>query len=110
MTNSHEKENLSGAAAAFVASGIGCAALGLLTTLAEISAGLKNLLNWWNPAGPLAGKSGVAVIIWIASWIVLNAAWKNKAVTIQRALTVTLVLIAVGTIGTFPTFFAMFAH
>ncbi len=110
MTNSHETESSGGAAAAFVAAGIGCAALGLLTTLAAISEGVKNLLNWWNPAGPLAGKSSVAVIIWIASWIVLHMMWKNKAVTVQLALTVTLLLIAAGTIGTFPTFFEMFAH
>ncbi len=110
MTNSHETESTGVAAAAFVAAGIGCAALGLLTTLAVISEGVKNLLNWWNPAGPLSGKSGVAVIIWIASWIVLHMLWKNKAVTVQLALTVTLLLIAAGTIGTFPTFFEMFAH
>ncbi|MCH7791147.1 MAG: hypothetical protein IH985_05185 [Planctomycetes bacterium] len=110
MTNSHDMETLGGASAAFVASGIGCAALGLLTTLAQISVSVKNLLNWWNPAGPLSGKSGLAVIIWIASWIVLHAVWKNKAVSVHRALTVTLVLIAVGVIGTFPTFFEMFGH
>ena len=110
MTNSHETVNSGIAAAAFVAAGIGCAVLGLLTTLAQISEGVKNLLNWWNPAGPLSGKSGVAVIIWIASWIVLHMLWKNKQVTVRRALTVTLVLIAAGTIGTFPTFFEMFAH
>ena len=110
MNNSHETESSGIAAAAFVAAGIGCAMLGLLTTLAVISDGVKNLLNWWNPAGPLSGKSGMAVIIWIASWIVLHIVWKNKAVTVQRALTVTLLLIAAGTIGTFPTFFEMFGH
>ncbi len=110
MTNSHETESSGVAAAAFVAAGNGCATLGQLTTLAAISEDVNNLLNWWNPAGPLSGKSGVAVIIWIASWIVLHMLWKNKAVTVQLALTVTLVLIAAGTIGTFPTFFEMFAH
>ena len=43
------------------------------------------------------------MIIWILSWIVLHMMWKDKAMTVQRALTVTLLLIAVGTIGTFPT-------
>ncbi len=110
MNNSHETVNTGIAAAAFVAAGIGCATLGLLTTLAQMSEGVKNLLNWWNPAGPLSGKSGLAVIIWIASWIVLHMLWKNKAVAVPRAVTITLLLIAVGTIGTFPTFFEMFGH
>ncbi|MCH7547073.1 MAG: hypothetical protein IID30_11805 [Planctomycetes bacterium] len=110
MTNSRETEDSGVAAAAFVAAGIGCAALGFLTTLAQMSVGVKNLLNWWNPTGPLAGKSGVAVIIWIAAWIVLHIAWKNKAVSERRAFTITLVLIAAGIVGTFPTFFEMFGH
>ena len=110
MNNTHETENPGSSAAAFVASGIGCAALGLFTTLAAISEGVKNLLNWWDPAGPLTGKTGVAVIIWIISWIVLHLVWKDKVVTVQRALTMTLLLIGVGVIGTFPTFFEMFSH
>ena len=110
MTNSHETENSGVAAAAFVAAGIGCAALGLLTTLAQMNEGVKNLLNWWNPTGPLAGKSGVSVIVWIAVWIVLHILWKNKAVSERRAITITLVLIAAGLLGSFPTFFEMFGH
>jgi hypothetical protein len=110
MTDQPETTSAGVAAAAFVAAGVGCAALGLLTTLAEISAGVKNLLNWWDPAGPLAGKSGMAVLIWIASWIVLHMAWKNKPVPARRALRITLVLIAAGVVGTFPTFFEMFSH
>lgn len=110
MANTYENEDSGDAAAAFVSAGIGCAMLGLFTTLAAISEGFNGMLNLWNPAGPLTGKTGAAVIIWIASWIVLHLVWKNKAVTIRRALAMTLVLIAVGVIGTFPTFFEMFSH
>lgn len=110
MTDSDAKENTGAAAAAFVAAGIGCAALGLFTTLAAISEGVKNLLNWWGPAGPLTGKTGMAVIVWIASWIALHLAWKNKSATIRRAFVITLLLIVVGLVGTFPTFFEMFSH
>lgn len=110
MTTTYENESSSDAASAFVAAGIGCAVLGLFTTLAAISEGFNNMLNLWNPAGPLTGKTGAAVIIWIASWIVLHFVWKNKTVTIPRALAMTLLLIAVGVIGTFPTFFEMLSH
>lgn len=110
MTDSHETEDSGVASAAFVAAGIGCAALGLFTTLAQMNESVMNLLNWWNPAGPLAGKSGMAVIIWITAWVVLHIAWKNKAVSVRRAFTISLVLIAFGIVGTFPTFFEMFGH
>ena len=78
MNDSHEIQSNGIAAAAFVSAGIGCAALGLLTTLAQMSGGVKHVLNWWNPAGPLSGKSGVAVIIWILSWIVSQAARRRR--------------------------------
>jgi hypothetical protein len=51
------------ALAALVAAGIGCAALGVLTTLAELSPRLKNVLNIYDPVGPLSGKPTVPVII-----------------------------------------------
>jgi len=45
------KTLISAVAAALVAGGIGAAAIGLLTTLAEASAGIKTALNWYNPVG-----------------------------------------------------------
>ena len=97
------------AAAAFVAAGIGCMAVGLFTTLAAISAGVNDLLNWWGPAGPLTGKTGLALILWLVAWLVLHRLWKTKAVNFRKEFLVTLVLIALGVIGTFPTFFELFA-
>ncbi len=108
MTNSHETESYGVAAAAFVAAGIGCMAVGLFTTLAAISAGVNDLLNWWGPAGPLTGKTGVALILWLVAWLVLHQLWKTKTVNLGTAFFATLVLIALGLIGTFPTFFELF--
>ena len=108
MTNSHEAESSGVAAAAFVAAGIGCMAVGLFTTLAAISEGVNDLLNWWGPAGPLTGKTGLALILWLVAWVVLHQLWKTKAVNFGRAFFATLVLIALGLIGTFPTFFELF--
>ncbi|HRQ41580.1 MAG TPA: hypothetical protein PLD25_26980 [Chloroflexota bacterium] len=54
------------AAAALVSSDIGVLTIGLMTTGAVISEGLRNALNWWNPAGPLTGKTGVGVILWLS--------------------------------------------
>ena len=64
-------EKVGKALAAMVAAGVGSAALGVLTTLAELSPGLKNILNFYDPVGPLSGKTTVAVIIWLIAWYAL---------------------------------------
>jgi len=87
---------------------VGSAVIGLLTTGAVISAGLKSALNWWSPAGPLTGKTGVGVIAWLASWIVLHILWKDEDVAFVRVLVVTLVLLALGLLLTFPPVFEAF--
>ncbi|MEW5988790.1 MAG: hypothetical protein AB1791_19365 [Chloroflexota bacterium] len=97
------------AAAALIAGGIGALVIGLMTTGAEISEGLKNVLNWWNPAGPLVGKTGLGIIVWLISWFVLNRLWKDKAYDLGKAFTITLILIAVGLVLTFPPVFEIFA-
>jgi hypothetical protein len=98
------------AAAALISAGLGTLAVGVLTSLAEASAGLKGALNLYNPAGPLSGKTGVAVVIWLASWIVLHSAWKARNPDIGRIFTWTLVLIGLGVLLTFPPIFEAFAR
>jgi hypothetical protein len=98
------------ASAAFVSSGIGCLVIGLLTTGAVISEGLKNSLNWWNPAGPLTGKTGVGVIAWLISWALLHTVWKDKEMDFGKVFIVTLILIGIGFVLTFPPVFEAFEH
>src|SRR5512134_1450965 len=80
------------ASAAFVSSGIGCLVVGLMVTGAEMSEGLKNALNWWNPAGPLTGKTGVGVIAWLVTWVILHTMWKDKDMDFGKVFTVTLIM------------------
>jgi len=96
------------AAAAILSAGVGSAVIGLLTTGAVISAGLNSALNWWSAVGPLSGKTGVGVIAWLISWIVLHTVWKGKDVAFVRVLVATLVLLALGLILTFPPVFEAF--
>jgi len=96
------------ASAAFVSSGIGCLVIGLMTTGAVLSEGLKNALNWWNPAGPLTGKTLVGVLAWLISWAILHFVWKDKAVDFNKTFIITLVLIGLGFILTFPPVFEAF--
>jgi hypothetical protein len=79
------------AAAALVAGGIGIFIIGLLTSLVETSGGLKSALIWWDSAGPLSGKTGVGVIVWLVAWLGLWFAWKGKNPNLRMAFTVMIV-------------------
>lgn len=95
-------------AAAIIAGGIGATALGLFTTLAEVSAGAKNWLQWSDAVGPLSGKVLMAVLVWLVAWAVLHLALRNRPYETRRALVISLVLIGLGVLGTFPLFFQAF--
>jgi hypothetical protein len=96
-------------AAAVLAGGIGCLALGVFTTLAEASSPIKDWLSWKDDVGPLSGKTGMAVIVWLIAWVALHLFYRDKPFEARRALTIALVLIGLGALGTFPTFFQAFA-
>ncbi|MCL5997104.1 MAG: hypothetical protein M1546_13760 [Chloroflexi bacterium] len=96
-------------AAALLAGGIGSAALGVVTTLAEASVGFRNSLNWFNPVGPLTGKALIGTIAFFLSWLILGFALRGKEVNFNRYATIALILLVIGLIGTFPLFFELFA-
>ena len=96
-------------AAAILAGGIGCLALGIFTTLAEASTGIKDWLQWNDRVGPLSGKTGMAVIVWLLAWAVLHTVYRAKPFETRRAMLISLALVALGALGTFPTFFQAFA-
>ena len=96
-------------AAAVIAAGIGGLALGLLTVWAEASTSFADTLAWSDRVGPLSGKSSLAVVVWLVSWAVLHVIYRSRPYETTRALTIALVLIALGVVGTFPTFFQLFA-
>jgi hypothetical protein len=95
-------------AAAILAGGVGCLALGLFTTLAEASTSFKDWLSWDDEVGPLSGKTGLTVIVWLIAWVVLYLVYRDRPIETRRALVVALVLVALGAVGTFPTFFQAF--
>lgn len=97
-------------AAALLAAAIGVFVIGLMTTLASASPAFSNALAWVEPVGPLSGKTGTGLIVWLASWIVLHARYKGVDVDLPRALRWTGILILLGWLGTFPIFYEMFAH
>ena len=96
-------------AAAVLATGIGAFVLGLLTTLNEASTGVHDFLEFDQDVGPLSGKTIVAVIAYFASWAILHGLWRRQNQALRPMLLATAVLIALGILGTFPTFFQAFA-
>jgi hypothetical protein len=99
------------AAAAMIAAGIGVLFLGIFTTGAVISSSLKSFLLWWEwgqGVGPLAGKTTLATIIWLGSWLVLWLLWRHKDVVLKTAFYIGLGMGLVGVLFTFPLFFDIF--
>jgi hypothetical protein len=97
------------AAAAFVAAGVGSAALGLFTVLSEASEWVHGVMELYVPVGPLSGKTTFAVVVWLLAWGVLHGAWRSKEVSWRMAWTLTLVLVGIGFVLTFPPVFLAFA-
>jgi|SRR5579864_8625115 len=105
MTTAQFEKTNGPAVAAIVAAGLGVAVLGLCTFAAELSARIQNALNWWAPAGPLVGKTGIAVIAWLVTWAVLHLTWRRREVSFRVWWAVALGLILIGFLLTFPLIF-----
>ncbi len=97
------------AAAAILASGIGSLALGLCTTLTQAISAVSAALNFYNPVGPLSGKTTLTVVVWLVAWAVCHRQWRQTQVDLAKVFTAALIMIALGLLGTFPVFFERFA-
>ena len=95
--------------AAIIAGGIGALALGVLTTLAEANETIKGWLELSKDVGPLSGKTVFTVVVWLVAWALLHATLRTTRYETRRAFAIAMVLIVSGVIGTFPTFFQLFA-
>lgn len=99
------------AAAAILSAALGIFTIGLLSTLAVISGPVHDFLAWWQwgrGVGPLAGKTTIAVVVWLVGWLILHWVWLNRGVNLKAAFYTALTLGIVGAIGMFPPFFELF--
>jgi hypothetical protein len=96
-------------AAVFLAAGIGALVLGILTTLAEANESFKSWLEWSTSVGSLSGKTIIAVIAFVVAWVVLGIGLRGRNPKPGTVFTWTALLVAVGLVLTFPTFFQAFA-
>ncbi len=98
-------------AAAILASGIGCAALGCLVILAEANEAAKAIMTLSPAVGSLSGKATFAVLAWLLSWGLFHILWREKAVALSRTYMVVLLgLIVIGVLGTFPPVYVRVAE
>jgi hypothetical protein len=103
------------AAAAFVAAGVGAFVLGLMVTLAEASADVKDFLDFskhygiGSGVGPLSGKVIIGVGAYLVTFVVLGIALRGREVSFRKAFIATLVLLGLGFALTFPPIFTIFA-
>jgi multisubunit Na+/H+ antiporter MnhG subunit len=95
------EEVANGAAlASFLAAGIGAFALGLIVILN--SAGVFVAPALYAPAGGVSGRTTLAAVIWLIGWAVLHSRWKGRQIESRRVHAVTLILIGLGVLLTFP--------
>ena len=92
-------------AAAMLAAGIGCFFLGLMTDLSEANKTIEAILSFSKPVGALSGKTLVAIVLWFVSWAILASKWRDQEVNFGKVYNITLILVALGILMTFPLFF-----
>ena len=91
-------------AAAILAAGIGCAAVGILALAGDASQAIGKWLNFYNPVGTLSGVSTIGIIVWLGAWFVLARLWGNRSVALNKVTWTSFVLLLVGLLLTFPPF------
>jgi hypothetical protein len=91
-------------AAAILAAGIGCAAMGVFAFAGDAWEGIGKAMNVYNPVGALSGVSSLAIIVWIVAWLVLGRTWANRQVAMGPINLASFALLIVGFLLTFPPF------
>jgi hypothetical protein len=86
--------------AAIMASGIGSFAVGLVVILSEAGLPLAPIL--YPPAGGVSGRTTIAALIWITSWVVLHRRWRHQHIEGGRVAAIAVLLIVLGLLGVFP--------
>jgi hypothetical protein len=103
MANETNKPN-GPVSAALLAGGIGSAVLGLVTLIYELAdkSAFAKAMVWSKPVGGLSGKSSLGIIAFFLAWVILHFVWKDKDTNFARISSISIALLVVGLLGTFP--------
>jgi hypothetical protein len=93
------------AMASALAAGVGAFAMGLFVVLNE--AGRFAAPTLYGPAGGVTGRTTFATLVWLGAWGVLHVRWRARELAPGRVLALTLVLIVLGMLGTFPPLWSL---
>lgn len=94
------------AQAAILAAGIGSFAMGMTVLLNE--AGIWSAPPLYSPAGGVTGRVTVALVVWLLAWVTLHQAWRRHLRPRPVVYPLTIFLILLGILGTFPPIWALF--
>lgn len=92
------------AAAAILAAGIGCFAVGAFALAGDAVPAIARLFTFYSPAGPLSGVTTSAIVVWLLSWFILSRRWHEKSVALGRVTAIAFVLLIFSVLLTFPPF------
>nr|WP_253958983.1 hypothetical protein [Paraburkholderia fungorum] len=92
------------AAAAILAAGIGCFAVGLFALAGDAFTAFAHFFTFYKPTGPLSGVTTSAIVVWLLSWFALSRQWGARSVALGRVTTVAFLLLALAVLLTFPPF------
>jgi hypothetical protein len=95
-------------AAAMLAAAIGSFILAVIAFAGDKSDPIKNSLNFYKPTGPLSGVTTLALLVWFLTWGILEWRWGKRAVAMSRINTVSLVLLVLSILLTFPPIVDLF--
>jgi hypothetical protein len=92
--------------AAILGAGIGVFAIGFFVIINE--AGLFTAPSLYGPAGGVSGRTTFAAAAWLIAWAFLHHRWKDRRMEARRVVALTLVLIGLGILFTFPPLWGIF--
>ena len=91
-------------AAALLACAFGCFTLAAIAVAADGSKRIASSLIFYRPTGPLSGVTTIALALWLVSWALLAARWKNKTIALAKVSILAFVLLALALLLSFPPF------
>ena len=94
------------AMAAFLGAGIGSFAMGVIVLLNE--AGIFAAPALFTPAGGVSGRTTLATVVWLVAWGLLHYRWKGREIVTGSVPELTLVLLGLGILATFPPVWGLF--
>jgi predicted exporter len=89
-------------AAAILSAGIGSIAVAIFAIAADKSSFVKNLFVFYKPTGALSGETTVAILLWFATWAILDWRWRKRTVALRPINAVALALLGLSLLLTFP--------